>query len=97
MVQAEGLIRARALRAAPHAFGVPVGLLASRSPDLVDVSHLLYWPELRLRENGATDGCCPHFLLLDREANMLLFLGRVNWSATTESHRARSAPNGVCC
>lgn len=29
-----------------------------------------------LRDNGASDECCPRFLLVDREVNMLLFFGR---------------------
>ena len=28
-------------------------------------------------QNGVGDGCCPHFFLLDREVNMLLFLAHV--------------------
>jgi hypothetical protein len=40
-------------------------------------------------ESGVTDGCCPHFILFDREANMLLFLGHVVgggcWSCPSDS------------
>ena len=40
-------------------------------------------------ESGVTDGCCPHFFLFDREANMLLFLGHVIgggcWSRPSDS------------
>ena len=40
MVEVEGLTRALALGAAPHSCGVPVGLLASRTPVWLGVGQL---------------------------------------------------------
>ncbi len=40
VVEAEGLVRARALRALPHAFGMPFGPLPSRTPVWLDVNQL---------------------------------------------------------